>query len=147
MENALLSQDEYYLKYAEIIAEDHGACRRRKIGCILTDIDHKPLALEANGRPDVLGSCMNDPCPDAHVPAGAGAKGCYALHAEMKALMQCDPEMVFTAYSTKAPCTACVISLLQTGCQRIVFRTASNEQTNRQLWEKAGRKWIQLPKE
>jgi deoxycytidylate deaminase len=135
--------DHDILEIAESIAEG-GKCSRRKIGCVLADRGGGILGIGTNGPPEPLGSCLTSPCPDAHIPAGQGAKKCYAIHAEEVALNRAEQSRIYTAYTNKAPCLHCTLLLLATPCKRIVFRIPSNETANGEVWKKAGREWIQL---
>ncbi len=122
-----------------------GRCKRRQIGCVLTDENGAILASASNAPPDQMQSCFDNPCPDADVPAGAGtATQCYAVHAEQRALMACDVSKLRKVFSTKAPCTSCTLMLLNTPCEEIAFVTDSNEKTNEKLWRDAGRKWTHV---
>lgn len=131
---------------AALTISSAGRCKRRQIGAALADENDYVLATAANGPPDCMASCFDKPCPAADIPAGQGnaATACYGVHAEIRALLRTDDiRRARSLYSTKAPCTACTLALLQTGVQRIVFMTGSNETTNRDLWHAAGREWKQ----
>ena len=115
-----------------------GTCARRQIGCALFKKDWQLLSTGFNGP--LRGVCE---CPGKSVPAGAGNADCYGIHAEIRALLEVKhPNQIAYCISTKAPCKACTLALLGTTCENIYFLTASNETENRDLWEKAGRKWI-----
>lgn len=139
-----MNTDSHYLRIAEAVANE-GRCKRRQIGAVLVDSAGTILANGMNGPPVTMRSCFESPCPGADVPAGQGAGktvACYGVHAEIDALLKCsDISKVHTLYCTKAPCTSCVLTLLNTKCKRIVFLTPSNETTNKELWEASGRVW------
>ena len=127
-----------------VLASERGTCPRRKIGAVVYDANGKILGEGHNG---VDGECS---CPGRDVPAGAGNAACYGIHAEVRALMQAfasgaRPEDIASCYSTKAPCASCVATLLATGCKKVVFRVASNETLNREIWLAAGREWVHQP--
>lgn len=145
--------DLHMLRLAIKLAQS-GTCARRQVGCVVTTTDCVLVAFGYNGRPHALGDCRNDElCPDKNVPAGSGTGGlsvaCYGIHAEERALQMVIGDRraasVDTLYCSKAPCTRCVLQWLETSLKRIVFSTPSNETTNRELWEKAGREWVHLP--
>lgn len=138
---------EHYLQIAEKVAT-LGRCKRRQIGCVLVDSSGDILSDGWNGPPNNMKSCFESPCEGADVPAGMGATqkvACMGVHAEIAALLKTNAKDVFGVYSNKAPCQNCVLTLLNTNCRRIVFRTASNDTKNCELWESAGREWIHLP--
>lgn len=129
-----------------VVAATNGTCNRRKIGAALYNDVGDILGEGWNG---VDGECN---CPGRDVPAGAGNAACYGSHAEIRALIAAmnaghKSEQIYSCYSTKAPCAFCVGVLLLTGCQRIVFRTASNETLNEEMWTASGREWVHQPEE
>lgn len=120
-----------------------GNCHRRKIGCILYDKQGVIISTGYNGP--LSGQCN---CPGKHILAGAGGNvECYAIHAEMRALLTANSLLkLHKCITNKAPCRACTLVLLGTSCQIIEFEIESNETENRKLWEKAGRIWQQKEK-
>ena len=144
----------YYLELAEKVAEQ-GTCARRKIGCLLVDEFGAILAEGYNGRPKCLGSCLELPCPGAHVKAGQGAYAkvlCDGVHAEVRALLNFtrmrDPiSHIKYIFSTKMPCYSCVLILLETKCQYLIYRTPSNETENKAKWLEAGRFCVEVARE
>lgn len=138
----------HYLNLAYEVSKQ-GTCSRRKIGCIIVDKEGNILAEGFNGRPKSLGNCLEKPCPGANIPAGVGATqkvACYGLHGEIRAMLRFSKlstiRDIYAIFSTKAPCLSCVITLLETPCEYIVFSIASNETENKELWENQGRYWI-----
>lgn len=134
--------DAFGMRTAEMAAA-YGTCARRQIGAAVFDATGERFTWAANGPPAALPACIDTPCPAADIPAGRGnaATPCHGVHAEARALRRAT-FTPHTVYSTKAPCTACTLMLLDTPAQRIVFSVASNETTNRDLWVSAGREWI-----
>ena len=132
---------------AALAISSAGRCKRRQIGAAISDEDGYVLVVAANGPPDCMASCFDEPCPAADVPAGQGnaTTACYGVHAEMRALVRMnDARRARSIYCTKAPCTTCTRTLLDTSIKRVIFMTASNETTNRDLWQAAGREWKQF---
>lgn len=83
-------------------------------------------------------------CKD-HADKEAGKNSCEAVHAEINALLQCsDVWKIRTAYSTSSPCKPCLKALINTGCQRIVFRREHSDPWPKEQWLKLGRSWEQL---
>lgn len=96
-------------------------CRRRKVGCILTDANDEVLALGYNGAPTGMQHCIDVPCAGAKINSGSGLDKCIAIHAEQNALMRChDIKKIHTAYISCTPCMHCMKLLLNTSCQLIV---------------------------
>lgn len=125
----------------------HGTCSRRDIRCVLLDVRKRLISVGSNGP---IGRMCK--CPGRDVAAGTGGNvECYSVHAEVRALVRA--EEAYTSHRihyclcTKAPCRSCVLLLLGSSCQEIMFVTPSNETENRDLWEKAGRKWTQITQE
>lgn len=81
-------------------------------------------------------------CPGAFSPSGTNLDGCYAIHAEQNALLQCrDVWEIETCIVTTSPCISCCKLLLNTGCQRILFNEEYPHTDARSLWESSGRFW------
>lgn len=99
-----------------------GTCCRRKVGCVLVDVDGHELSTGYNGPPSGEPHCTEAPCPGAGMASGTGLSTCEAIHAEANALLRCkDVDKIHTAYVTASPCIDCVKLLMNTSCVRIVF--------------------------
>lgn len=159
-----ITREEWALSLAAITAK-RGTCLRRQVGCVLLNRRGHVVATGYNGVAAGLPHCNEvtglqsrgdgqrglDPiygqaCEGACSPSGMNLDACHAVHAEQNALLQChDVYAVEACYVTCSPCVTCTKLLLNTGCQTIVFAEAyAHDQTARQLWEDAGRKWIQI---
>ena len=80
------SRGETMLKIASTIAE-RSTCARRKVGCVLVDINGRVLSMGHNGVAKGQVHCIDTPCPGANCPTGTGLEKCEAIHAEANALM------------------------------------------------------------
>ncbi len=131
-------------------------CLRRAVGCVLLSERGHVLATGYNGvamgQPhcNTLGelgfpkSHYPNACPGAQAKSGTQLDACQAIHAEQNALLQCrDVFAVHTCYVTTSPCVTCVKLLLNTGCQRIVFKELYPQPDAFRLWRNAGRSWEQ----
>lgn len=141
-----ISADECFLRVAEVHAL-RGTCARRQVGAVLTDTHGHIIGSGYNGRQSGAPHCSEGhQCAGANAPSGTALDACEAIHAEQNALMQCkDIHSVYTCYSVASPCIHCVKMLLNTSCQRIVFRTEYPHPASRDLWVNAGRQWVHLP--
>ena len=154
------TRDEWGLRLAEVTAS-RATCLRRSVGCILVDKRGHILATGYNGVAAGQAHCneitmsrtvtsfttgyYKNACPGAYSLSGTNLDGCQAIHAEQNALLQCrDVWEIETCYTTASPCITCVKLLLNTSCQRIVFREAYPHSDAQVLWENAGRVWLQL---
>jgi dCMP deaminase len=138
--------DVWGLKLAKLVAE-RGTCYRRQVGCVLLSARGHILASGYNGVPAGWHHCSEDPsgCPGALAPSGLMLDGCQAIHAEQNALLQCkDIYGIAACYCTVSPCITCVKLLLNTSCQRIVFREHYPHATAQSLWETGSRTWVHL---
>lgn len=150
-----ISDDEYGLRIADVAAQ-LGTCLRRKVGCVLLDDRGRTLSTGRNGRPRGLVHCnkrfasqlmpYQEACKSALAASGVDLDGCEAVHAEQNALMFCaDVDRIHTCYVTVSPCVTCVKMLMNTGCQRVVFRERyAHDAAAEDLWLKSpGKKeWI-----
>ena len=159
------TRDEWGLQLAQVTAS-RSTCLRRSVGCVLVDKRGHILATGYNGVAAGAKHCnegnrffktLTDvaklnitteyphACPGSQSPSGTNLDGCQAIHAEQNALLQCGKEWeIDTCYTTTAPCMTCVKLLLNTSCQRIVFKEDYPHSEARVLWENAGRIWLQL---
>lgn len=141
------SRDQVFLEMTEVLSQ-RSTCIRRQVGCILTNEDGHVLATGYNGPPSGWPHCIDDPCPGADSESGTDLELCEAIHAEQNALLQCVfTEEIYTAYCNFSPCVHCVKLLLNTACQRIVFREEYTHPEAKELWLKDPRnhEWIHLP--
>ena len=128
-----------------------GTCARRKVGCVLFDVEGFQIGEGYNGPAAGEPHCIDHLCPGAQLPSGTGLDACEALHAEWNALSRCrDVRSIHTCYVSSSPCMTCCKMLMNTGCTRIVFAERyAHDQPARDLWRRSrpGREWIHLPME
>jgi len=132
------SQDDYFMKMA-YLAKERSTCFSRKVGCVLVDRKYRVIATGYNGVPRKFPHCNERTCPRINSNSGEDLDKCYAVHAEQNALIACsDPEKIFKIYTTSSPCLTCMVMLLNTGCDEIVYHEAY-DQNALELWRKRGR--------
>lgn len=129
------SRDSYFLRIASVVSS-RGTCGRRRVGAILVDARQHIIATGYNGTPAGFPHCLYDhECPGVRSLSGTHLDGCYAIHAEANALMQCsDVSKIDTCYSTASPCISCTKLLLNTGCRRICFLEEYPHPDAKELW-------------
>ena len=143
------SIDQWALTLAEIVAL-RATCIRRHVGCVLLDNHNHIIATGYNGRTVGLPHCQDGiVCVgwEPGVTSGTNLDACEAIHAEQNALLQCgDVHEIHTCYTTHSPCLTCTKLLLNTSCQRIVFRHPYAHTQAQELWLTARPKdsWINL---
>jgi|SRR5665647_6862 len=155
-----LSRDQWAMQLALLTAQ-RSTCMRRSVGAVLLDVRGHVLATGYNGvaagqphcnEPDVDGFgpviypvVYPFACPGATSPSGTNLDGCYAVHAEQNALLQChDVYQIDTCYVTTSPCITCTKLLLNTACRRIVFLNEYPHADSQFLWESSGRIWQKI---
>ncbi len=136
------TKDTYFSDLAMVISS-RSTCLRRAVGCVLTNARGHIVGTGYNGVAASLGHCNEGhACKGHDLPPGQDS--CEAVHAEVNALLQCpDVWAIDTAYVTLSPCIRCTKMLLNTSCTRIVFQDNHTGQTGQELWERAGRIWLQ----
>lgn len=147
--------DEYFISIARLAAS-RSTCVRRAVGCVLVNSRNHVLATGYNGVASGEAHCnatvtnldaddrlrLDFPhaCPGINASSGQGLDGCYAVHAEQNAILQCqDAYTIDRAYVTAFPCPSCAKLLLNTTCRLIVYDQAYGDDAGRALWIKAGR--------
>jgi len=117
--NKRMAIDEYFLNMARL-ASLRSTCRRRQVGCILVDSLNHVAATGYNGVPSGFIHCLDEPCKGAEAPSGTQLNDCWAVHAEMNAMLQLQSTDKLTAYITVTPCFNCAKVLANSNVTRIV---------------------------
>lgn len=120
------SWDEYFSNLADAVAL-RGDCRRRQVGCVIVDTDHRVVSTGYNGAEPGGPSCLAGECPRGlSVPVGTQGgedySNCIACHAELNAIIyargvDCKGA---TIYVTRAPCDGCSKAIRAAGIARVV---------------------------
>lgn len=135
------SVDAYYLEMAAVAAK-RSTCPRRAVGAILVDARHVILGVGHNGVPRGIPHCgeffedstkpsgydLEQPvCAGMHDARG-NTRRCWAVHAEVNAILQCaDIERARTLYCSATPCFACAKVIANTGITRVVYAEVYHE--------------------
>jgi len=114
-----LNIDEYFLNMARLTSL-RSTCVRRQVGCILVDSNNHVVATGYNGVPKNFQHCLDVPCTGATAPSGTQLNECWAVHAEMNAMLQLQSTDLLTAYITVTPCFDCAKILANSNVKRIV---------------------------
>ena len=119
MTSSRITLDDYFLNMAKL-ASLRSTCRRRQVGCILVDSSSHVVATGYNGVPKGFSHCLDEPCVGAEAPSGTQLDDCWAVHAEMNAMLQLQSTDELTAYLTVTPCLNCAKVLANSNVTRIV---------------------------
>jgi len=114
-----LDVDDYFLNIAKLVGK-RSTCRRRQVGCVLVDSQNHIVSTGYNGVIKGATHCLDVPCQGAQAPSGTDLDECFAVHAEMNALLQLRSNDVLTAYLTTTPCFPCAKVIGNSKIQRIV---------------------------
>lgn len=114
-----LGIDEYFLDIAKLVGK-RSTCRRRQVGCVLVDSQNHIASTGYNGVIKGATHCLDVPCQGAKAPSGTSLDECFAVHAEMNALLQLRSDDVLTAYLTTTPCFSCAKVIGNSRIERIV---------------------------
>lgn len=114
-----LGVEEYFLDIAKLVGK-RSTCRRRQVGCVLVDSQNHIASTGYNGVIKGATHCLDVPCQGAQAPSGTSLDECFAVHAEMNALLQLRSDDVLTAYLTTTPCFSCAKVIGNSKIQRIV---------------------------
>lgn len=141
-----ISRDEMFLQMCFILAL-RGTCKRRKVGCIFTDVRGHIISSGYNGNAAGQPHCIDSPCPGVGLASGTGLDECEAIHAEQNAMIQCRrPFEIETVYCTDSPCIPCLKLLMGTSARRIVFAREYPHPKSKNMWMGSGegKEWIHL---
>lgn len=136
-----VSSAQVMLEIAQALAQ-RSTCSKLSVGAVLVDRSYRIIGSGYNGVPRDCPHCIDFPCAGATAPKGADL--CEAVHAEQNALLNCHtPDKIYACYITHAPCMRCTKTLLNTGCEAVVFLSAEFvEPAARELWLRSGRAWF-----
>ena len=129
-----------------MVLTQRSTCKRRAVGCVITDVHNQILSTGYNGVPRNFKHCTDNPCPGANKTSGTGLDECQAVHAEVNAIAQCPNILAaHNLYCTTAPCISCIKTLINTGIKDIFY---NNEYPHipkaRDMWQNSlpGRRFI-----
>lgn len=118
--------DTYFMTVA-VAVSTRADCRRRWVGCVIVDSDHRIIATGYNGAPAGEPGCLSGACPrglmtyEQQPGITASYDNCISIHAEANALLYARTSCKgATAYITDPPCPACRKLLKGAGVERIV---------------------------
>lgn len=133
-----LSKEWYFLKLVKMVAS-RSTCARRSVGAIIVDGYSHILSTGYNGVPMNFTHCIDDPCEGAEDKHN-DLKRCWAIHAEMNAVLQCsDISRACRMYTTCSPCFDCAKVIANTPIKHIFTFEAYSEEGLTVL-KNAGRK-------
>lgn len=119
--------DDYFLAIAYSVAL-RGDCRRSQVGAVMVDANHRIRSTGYNGVSPGEEGCLAGACPRGlmsydELPSTSDYSNCISTHAELNALLYCDPEdrKGCTLYVTRRPCLHCKSFIVREGIVRIVF--------------------------
>ncbi len=135
--------DEYFMSMAYLTAQ-RSSCLRRKVGAVIVK-NKRVLATGYNGAPKGMETCLKkSSCMrnDRGIPSGTELQICYALHAEMNALLQ---TAILTGasteksviYCTHFPCSLCTKMIIQAGITKIVYSEGYPDEFAKELLEES----------
>jgi dCMP deaminase len=126
------SWDEWAMQIA-VAVSSRADCRRRQVGAVILDPQHRVVATGYNGAPAGAVGCLAGGCPRGlkgtdEVPGyssyDTGPGMCISNHAEVNALLYADRSKVEggTLYVTAEPCLGCIRIIANSGVARVVIR-------------------------
>jgi len=130
------SWDSTWMQMAEVIAK-RSTCTNRQVGCIVVDINNRPISAGYNGPPSGFRplpvSDTNDCssyCPRSNTSErGLDYGNCVSVHAEMNALMFADRRDYYsgTIYVTSPCCYDCAKAVSNSGVKRVVVKLTAKD--------------------
>ena len=116
-----LSWEEYFIEITKLVAK-RSPCLSRQVGAVLVK-DNRIIATGYNGNPNTLSNCES--CKRKNSISGTNLDNCYAIHAEMNAILQCAKQGISCnnakLYVTTKPCSNCMKHLLQVGIKEVIY--------------------------
>lgn len=111
--------DLWFTRLAYIVAQ-RASCRRKRVGAIIVDEDHRIISTGYNGAPRGMPDCLEAGCDLRTID---GRESCVrTLHAESNAIdyagKAADGGILF---ATVIPCRLCAQRIVQAGITRVCF--------------------------
>lgn len=126
--NELSFKDRRWLHACSLMASVMGKCSKAQYFCFVIDRYGRIRGAGYNGTPSGLLDCIDGGCPRAinnvasSTPYDTGDGLCWAIHAEVNALMGVDREILEGAslYVNGAPCVQCAKHIAGSGVRRVI---------------------------
>lgn len=138
-----ISQDQYYMNIAAVVAM-RSTCLRRRVGAVIV-VDNHIVSTGYNGAASGIEHCLDVGCMREMlgIPSGTDLMNCKAVHAEANAIIQCAVHGVSprggVLYCTHAPCMMCAKMIINAKISRVIFdQEYPNMQETITLFEQAG---------
>lgn len=119
------SWDDYFSHLAFAVSQ-RADCRRRQVGAVIVDTNHRIVATGYNGAPAGELGCLAGACPRGLMTPEESAPfsaydNCISIHAEANALLYARTSLVgATIYVTAPPCKDCAKLIAGAGITRTV---------------------------
>ena len=116
------------MKLTRLIAEK-SPCVRRKVGCVITNKDHRIISCGYNGNIPGHPHCTKETCYryQNNIPSGQMSDLCMAVHSEQNAIISAAIQGVSLVdsfiYVTTMPCITCLKMLLSVKPKWIFFES------------------------
>lgn len=142
MKQKRLSNDEYFMEMAYLVAK-RSTCLRRNVGAVIVK-DKRILSTGYNGAPKNLKHCEETGClrEQLKVPSGQRHELCRGVHAEQNAIIQ---SAIFgvsikgsTIYITNFPCSVCIKMIINAGINEIVYDNYYDDELSLKIIEESG---------
>jgi dCMP deaminase len=124
-ENSRISQDEYFMKIAEVVSQ-RSTCIKRKVGAVLVKDSHI-ISTGYNGAPSEFKHCTSEICVRKNLKSGENPELCRGIHAEANCIIQAAIHGTSIKgdtilYSTTFPCMSCLKLLINAGIKKVIFK-------------------------
>lgn len=126
-------------------------CIRRKVGALIVK-NNTIVSTGYNGSPKGLPNCSDDESrcyrSKHNIPSGEQLDKCFAVHAEINAIMQASKAGVDLEgaefFVTTFPCSSCAKAIIQAGVKKIYYINTYENSFTKNMIEEAGVELIML---
>jgi len=142
--------DKRFMEVANLVAT-WSSCyqQNRQIGAVIA-VNKRIIATGYNGASSGIESCKDkDSClrQDLNIKSGTQHEICYATHAEQNAIIQAARLGISidgaTLYCTHQPCAICAKMIINSGINRVVFKSGYPDKFSMELFSEAGVEVVQ----
>jgi len=131
--------ESYFVNILNVVAS-RSSCLSRKCGAILIK-ENRIIATGYNGAPSAMPSCYClGKCLREDSPAGKDLDQCYAIHAEVNAIIQCSLLGISCKgswiLSTNYPCSWCARIIAQAGITKVGYLRKYPSELSRDIFKR-----------
>ena len=140
--NSREEKDAYFMQLSMLVAKGSG-CLSRQVGAVIVSPEDRVIATGFNDAPvGITPCCMRGSCLRQGCSVGENLQECFAVHAELSAILQCCKYGINCQYCkiyvTTYPCASCMKAIIESGIREVIYLQDYNSPLTEILAREAG---------